>query len=135
MVHGANSYVERRALWSDLCTIDEPFLCMGDFNVVRSAHVESRIDRALVDQIFMGAWDSVTALLLPRHSPLVVKCVRDSFTGPRPFHFLNMWILFCFYLEHTKLKRLKLILKEWSKMVFGNFTTEMTMVQSNLTNL
>lgn len=54
-------------------------------------HVESKLDRALVDNGFMDAWDPMAGVLLPRncsdHSPLAVKCIKNSFSGPRHFIF------------------------------------------------
>lgn len=117
-------------------------------------HVESKIDRALIDQEFMDMWDSVVANLLLRncsdHSPLIAKCLQNNFSGPRPFRFWNMWT------DHEnfkvvvnsswkqpvfsssaiqKLKRLKPILKDWNRYVFGNVSLEIATLQKKLTDI
>lgn len=125
---------------------------------ILSDHVESKINRALIDQEFMDMWDSFVANLLPRncsdHSPLIVKCLRNTFLVPRPFLFWNMWTdhenfkvvvnsswkqpvssisAICTIME--KLKRLNHILKDWNRNVFGNFSLEIAPLQNNLTNI
>lgn len=41
-VHASNSYIRRHCLWSDLCNIHDPSICViGDFNVVLGAYERS----------------------------------------------------------------------------------------------
>lgn len=102
--------------------------------------VESKLDRALVSEGFLGVWENITARLLPRssdHAPLVVVCSDLSSGGPRSFHFWNMWTLHEGFIEVVsdswkapvvasnllhkvmlKLKRLN-CLRHWNFEVFG----------------
>ncbi|XP_042950383.1 uncharacterized protein LOC122282502 [Carya illinoinensis] len=102
----------------------------------------ARLDRSLVDQHFLGAFPDSVMRYLPRtssdHAPMVisfVKCFEGY--GPAPFRFQQMWV------DHVdfdrcvreawdqddagcalrkmvaKLKRVRVALKAWNKVVFG----------------
>ncbi|XP_057790987.1 uncharacterized protein LOC131008105 [Salvia miltiorrhiza] len=105
-------------------------------------HVESKIDRGLFSEDFSNLWDSTYTQALPRitshHSPLLLRCVKNSQQGPRHLRFFHMWTTHETFLDTVaaswsqgvdsncpiytvmfKLKRLRNVLKDWNKSVFG----------------
>ena len=59
--------------------------------------MEQRLDRAMVDLEFLGAWDRIAVHAGARvdsdHSPLFVSCMEpEVYQGGFPFRFQNMWI-------------------------------------------
>ncbi|MCI22282.1 transposon TX1 putative protein, partial [Trifolium medium] len=102
----------------------------------------SRLDRVLVSTEWLDSWGMCSLWVLPRdvsdHCPLVLK-YGDNDWGPKPFRFNNHWLEHKDFKEvvkeawrenevrgwmgfvlKEKLKGLKLKLKEWNKVEFGN---------------
>ncbi|XP_042950186.1 uncharacterized protein LOC122282294 [Carya illinoinensis] len=102
----------------------------------------ARLDRSLVDQKFLGAFPDSVMRYLPRtssdHAPMVISLVK-SFEGygPAPFRFQQMWVDHVDFARCVrevwdqtddsgalmklvaKLKRVRVALKAWNKVVFG----------------
>ncbi|KAL6517653.1 hypothetical protein OROMI_033354 [Orobanche minor] len=55
----------------------------------------SKIDRFLVNSVFISCWPSASVTVLPKelsdHCPLTLSCVSMDF-GPAPFRFYNSWL-------------------------------------------
>lgn len=116
----------------------------------------SRIDRFLISPEWMERF-KFTLWGLPRtasdHSPIVLmEDERDW--GPRPFKFLNAWLLHSTlaslvkktwkesqifgtagYILQRKLHALKLALKQWNREVYGNVVSQLQDSESDLHDL
>ncbi|XP_057770242.1 uncharacterized protein LOC130990061 [Salvia miltiorrhiza] len=153
-----SSCMEFCSFIDDTCFIESPtdglrFTWSGRRFLPR--HVESILDRALFSQSFADLWDSVTTSILPRvtsdHSPLVLRCNRFCYSGKRQFRFLNMWVLHPTFQETVrtswqnavstscpillvmlKLKRLRSVIKNWNKEIFGNVDLRIAEFQRQL---
>ncbi|XP_042972834.1 uncharacterized protein LOC122304641 [Carya illinoinensis] len=102
----------------------------------------ARLDRSLVDQQFLGAFLDSVMRYLPRtssdHAPMVISFVKSfEGNGPAPFRFQQMWVDHVDFVRCVreawdqndvggalmkmvaKLKRVRVALKAWNKVVFG----------------
>ncbi|KAK9289093.1 hypothetical protein L1049_017564 [Liquidambar formosana] len=105
--------------------------------------VEMRLDRSLINSHWIDAWNNSYCITLPQvnsnHHPLLLVATHNSFSGPRPFRFIDAWTYHSSFMKivsdcwkstiaygcpmfilREKLKRLKLCLKAWNKEVFGH---------------
>ncbi|XP_028065957.1 uncharacterized protein LOC114268915 [Camellia sinensis] len=91
--------------------------------------------------------------LVSDHCPIVLKEDERDW-GPTPFKFLNAWFLhqnFASFVEnawkdlqfqgdvgyilHSKLKALKMALKQWNREIYGNTATQLQTVEDQLNRL
>lgn len=102
----------------------------------------ARLDRVLVNLFFLNAWQFAKLNYLEHstsdHKPMLVQLVEQlNGFGPSPFRFQNMWLTHSNFIpimqqvrsEDThgigliklaaKLKKSKLALKKWYKVIFG----------------
>jgi hypothetical protein len=110
----------------------------------------SRIDRALVSSDWRLCWGNPSLWILPRtlsdHCPIVLRYNNVDW-GPRPFRFNNHWLNHkdfkgivenCWrsqevtgwmgFILKEKLKGLKVKIKEWSKEVYGDIDSKITIL-------
>ncbi|XP_020240918.1 uncharacterized protein LOC109819572 [Asparagus officinalis] len=114
----------------------------------------SRLDRCLVNEDWIHQYTtSQVEFLLPRcsdHSPALLTIEDDAIKGKRPFKFFNMWVKhpefiptvkkvweqniegYKMYSFHTKLKKLKLALKELNKKHFMNISEQVHRAKDEL---
>jgi len=119
------------------------------------SYMELRLARVLCSENWLESWPFSQYVVLPRtvsdHSPLVISCLRNLHTGPKPFRFLSMWtnnadfkslvsnawnaqpFYGCpMYVLTQKLKNLKKIFKEWNSKTFGNIHEAVVSARSKL---
>ncbi|VFQ61536.1 unnamed protein product [Cuscuta campestris] len=111
----------------------------------------TRLDRILINHFIQDFYDDIVVNHLSKtsldHSPLVITCSFDDFSGPKPFRFLDCWTTHEQFLkvvkeswghDHNhggmyglgiKLKRLKKALNQWNKEVFGNIFDNLKMAE------
>ncbi|XP_020245216.1 uncharacterized protein LOC109823347 [Asparagus officinalis] len=114
----------------------------------------SKLDRCLVNEDWIHQYTtSQVEFLLPRcsdHSPALLTIEDDAIKGKRPFKFFNMWVKhlefiptvkkvweqniegYKMYSFHTKLKKLKLALKELNKKHFMNISEQVHRAKDEL---
>ncbi|XP_071694268.1 uncharacterized protein [Rutidosis leptorrhynchoides] len=118
----------------------------------------SKIDRFLVNEIFLDLWDNLSAIIMDRtksdHCPILLKDDDKNF-GPKPFKVFDAWLddvecekivtecwlepvnngprMDCRFMN--KLKRVKGILKDWSHDKFGNIDKEIETYKGIASNL
>ncbi|XP_042964017.1 uncharacterized protein LOC122298309 [Carya illinoinensis] len=113
--------------------------CNGHSGLSRSW---ARLDRCFLNPNFLNCFPNVFSQVLPRntsdHAPLVIQMGEDPFRyGPSPFRFQFMWTDHADFLSFvegiwnqagfgaglfklsSKLKRLKVALRDWNQRVFG----------------
>ncbi|KAG2684189.1 hypothetical protein I3760_10G065300 [Carya illinoinensis] len=129
--------------------------CNGQGGLARSW---ARLDRCFIDSNFMNLFSNVYYHVLGRptsdHSPLVIDMGNDPFKySPSPFRFQYMWtdnedflsfikgvwnqVRFGFGLHKfsSKLKRVKVALREWNQRVFGRTTVIIKDLESRIERL
>ncbi|KAG2696272.1 hypothetical protein I3760_07G050900 [Carya illinoinensis] len=184
VVYAKCNHVERRELWRLLqidAVQDAPWLCLGDFNIIRGEeeHRGGRprlrvamddfndfIDNCgLVDMKARGltrSWSNFfpdalckyMARTTSDHAPLsfVFKNMGNRY-GPSPFKFQQMWVSHSNFWEvvndtwstsidtmglqglATKLKKVKVVLKDWNRRVFGHTETKIQEFENKIEQL
>ncbi|MCH95019.1 transposon TX1 putative protein, partial [Trifolium medium] len=117
----------------------------------------SRIDRFLVSPEWLEMWGDCLVWVCPRdisdHCPLILKN-NNNVWGPKPFRFNNHWIENKHFMEvveacwreqevsgwmgyvlQAKLRCLKLRLKDWSMVEFGNVENKVKILIENIQEL
>ncbi|XP_057808558.1 uncharacterized protein LOC131023037 [Salvia miltiorrhiza] len=115
---------------------------------------KSKIDRFLVNENWLAAWEGTSARGLQRsisdHCPIILT-TRSEDWGPRPFRFLNAWVNhsefedmvkqvwtgtnvggWSFFEVKEKLKKLKEALKVWNRTSFGEIDHKIQELQKEL---
>jgi hypothetical protein len=141
-VSSSTEIVEFRSFLEDLELVDLPLLGRRFTWYQPSGRAMSRLDRVLISDEWASKWGWPSLWVLPRdvsdHCPLVLTYHNRDW-GPKPFRFNNFWlenkkfpiVVESFWLNHNvqgwmgfvlkeKLKGLKLVLKEWHKLEYGN---------------
>ncbi|XP_040996123.1 uncharacterized protein LOC121242304 [Juglans microcarpa x Juglans regia] len=113
--------------------------CNGQRGLARAW---AKLDRVLLDANLMSIVPNVTCSYLPRmtsdHCPMLIEFLKDPYSyGPCPFRFQQMWVEHPEFIDFVKsvcsvpvvgtgllklasrLKRVKVALREWNKQVFG----------------
>ncbi|XP_019430032.1 PREDICTED: uncharacterized protein LOC109337507 [Lupinus angustifolius] len=107
-----------------------------------AALIERRLDRALCNDSWIDGWSQVACCSLPRiasdHNPTLLCSHSDLVRRSSSFKFQKMWLHhvdcrriieeswaldvvgFPMYVLAAKLKRLKVVLKDWNFNIFGN---------------
>ncbi|XP_020254008.1 uncharacterized protein LOC109831081 [Asparagus officinalis] len=121
------------------------------------SRIWSRLDRCLVNEEWIHNYtSSQVEFLMPScsdHSPALLTIGDDEIAGKRPFKFFNMWTKhsefistissvweqelygYEMYKFHTKLKRLKPVLKVLNKNHFMNISEQVDRAKSELANI
>ena len=135
--------------WTDTCSLVHLNTVGPLFTWFKKGYpdMDSRLDRSICNQQWFNFWDSVACIALHRkdsdHTPLIFKSSHISITGPKPFKFISAWLTHPSFLEtvsnswqnsvhatcpmtvmQLKLKRLKVVLKDWNANVFGNIHSQ-----------
>ncbi|XP_057779903.1 uncharacterized protein LOC130998504 [Salvia miltiorrhiza] len=115
---------------------------------------KSKIDRFLVNENWLAAWEGTSARGLQRsisdHCPIILT-TRSEDWGPIPFRFLNAWVNhsefeemvkqvwtvnnvggWSFFVVKEKLKKLKEVLKVWNRTSFGEIDNKIQELQKEL---
>lgn len=132
-------------LWTDSCQLTHLMTRGAQFtwsNGRRGNCTEKRLDRAICNDSWLNYWYSVSCCTLTRsksdHFPLLVSLKKEERNYSSSFKFFKMWsshpdcikvvsevwsssIVWCpMFILSQKLKMLKLRLKTWSKVTFGD---------------
>ncbi|CAH9069343.1 unnamed protein product [Cuscuta epithymum] len=138
------SMLEFKECVSQCNLIDIPYSgCQYTWTGVRSrGRLWRRLDRCLFNESFLDSFDQISVTNLNQapsdHSPMLIQCLNNYHSGPKPFRFLNMWLTHNTFLNTVsqswndgftgggmqglviKLQKLKKDLKRWNKETFGN---------------
>ncbi|KAF5471922.1 hypothetical protein F2P56_008681 [Juglans regia] len=129
--------------------------CNGQHGLSRAW---AKLDRVLLDANLLTAFPSASCSYLSRttsnHSPMFIEFLKDPFTyGLSPFRFQQMWIEhpeFMNFVQNvwsklavgtgllklgSKLKKLKVTLREWKKRVFGQTNTQIAILEEKVEGL
>ncbi|KAF5475771.1 hypothetical protein F2P56_007541 [Juglans regia] len=111
------------------------------------------LDRALLDSSLMSSFPNVVCSHLPRstldHSPLLIEFNFNPFSyGLAPFQFQQVWVdrpefLDCVQnvwselvtgmgLFIAKLKKTKVVLREWNRVVFGRTNVKIDLLENQI---
>ncbi|KAF5475502.1 hypothetical protein F2P56_007302 [Juglans regia] len=113
--------------------------CNGQHGLARAW---AKLDRVLLDANLMSTFPNATCSYLPRttsdHCPMLIEFLKDPYSyGPSPFRFQQMWVKHLEFIDFvknvwsvpmvgtrivklaSKLKKVKVALREWNKWVFG----------------
>ena len=108
----------------------------------------------LINQNWLSqSWNAAVEVLsrsTSDHSPLLLRIISPASQVPRPFRFQHFWMLrsdFMSIVKHNwelpvdfygpykfawKLKRLKIVLKQWNKNVVGNLFSNLKQAETDL---
>ncbi|XP_020249470.1 uncharacterized protein LOC109826864 [Asparagus officinalis] len=120
----------------------------------KDTRIWSRLDRVLINEEWVQQYTSSQVEFLPPscsdHSPALITIVDDTFEGKRPFKFFKMWtnhpdflsavksvwdqdvVGYRMFKFHTKLKKLKVVLKELNKKHFMNISEQVLRAKDQL---
>jgi len=118
------------------------------------AHIMSRIDRVLVNDMWLQVFPNVEAEVVAEgvsdHSPLIISITTPAKRGGKPFKFFSFWMRhnsfkqvlkdswdqpssgYAMYQVFTKLKRLKVDLKKLKHEFYSNITLRVKVVKADL---
>ncbi|XP_041025280.1 uncharacterized protein LOC121265656 [Juglans microcarpa x Juglans regia] len=118
----------------------------------------AKLDRVFLDakllMAFPNSWCSYLSRLTSDHCPMFIELLKDPFTyGPSPFRFQQMWIEHPDFMSFvqmvwdepsvgtrlmklaSKLKKLKVALREWNKRVFGQTNAQIAILEEKVEGL
>ncbi|XP_040999420.1 uncharacterized protein LOC121245211 [Juglans microcarpa x Juglans regia] len=118
----------------------------------------AKLDRVLLDANFLTLFPNAHCSYLPRttsdHCPMFIEFLIDPFSyGPPPFRFQQMWVEhpdFMNFVQNvwsesvtgsglfkltSKLKKLKVALREWNKRVFGRTNNHIAILEDKVESL
>ncbi|XP_042942745.1 uncharacterized protein LOC122276921 [Carya illinoinensis] len=152
VVYARCSYLERRELWRSLqmdVVEDTPWLCLGDFNIIRREEerrggrprlrIAMKDFNEFVDNCGLMEMKSVGSKFswcngqrgLSRSWSKIDRCMLNSLAAN------SLPDAFCrgIFSLTTKLKKLKGILKEWNRRVFGHTETNIQNLEKQIEDL